>query len=87
MWMLVCRPVHAIQPRRRGQSTRPRTPLPSTPTGVRADPSVTDAIDAMNEVPAADGGSRVSVQHVGPVNERAPGHDTLEISEFLRHVH
>ena len=52
-----------------------------------ADPSVADAIDAMNAVPTADGGPRVIVQTVGPVNGQAPGEDPLEIPEFLRRVH
>ena len=41
----------------------------------------------MNAVPTADGGPRVIVQHVGPVNGQAPGEDPLEIPEFLRRVH
>ena len=52
-----------------------------------ADPSVADAIDAMNAVPTADGGPRVIVQTVGPVNGRAPDSDPLDIPEFLRRVH
>ncbi len=52
-----------------------------------ADPSIADTIDAMNAVPTADGGPRVIVQHVGPVNGQAPGEDPLEIPEFLRRVH
>ena len=52
-----------------------------------ADPPVADAIDAMNAVPTADGGPRVIVQTVGPVNGQAPGEDPLEIPEFLRRVH
>ena len=54
---------------------------------VPAEPSIADAIDAMNAVPTADGGPRVIVQHVGPVNGRADGDDPLEIPEFLRRVH
>ena len=52
-----------------------------------ADPSVADATDAMNAVPTADGGPRVIVQTVGPVNGHEPGDDPLEIPEFLRRVH
>ena len=52
-----------------------------------ADPSVADAIDAMNAVPTADGGPRVVVQTVGPVNGEAPDSDPLDIPEFLRRVH
>ena len=60
-----------------------------------ADPLVADAIDAMNAVPTADGGPRVIVQTVAPVNghESLPrtgsgaGADPLEIPEFLRRVH
>ena len=52
-----------------------------------ADPSVEDAIDAMSAVPTADGGPRVIVQTVGPVNGHEAGDDPLEIPEFLRRVH
>ena len=52
-----------------------------------ADPSLADAIDAMNAVPTADGGPRVIVQTVGPVNGQAPDSDPLDIPEFLRRVH
>ena len=52
-----------------------------------ADPSLADAIDAMNAVPTADGGPRVIVQQVGPVNGREASADPLEIPEFLRRVH
>ena len=52
-----------------------------------ADPSVADAIDAMNAVPTADGGPRVIVQTVGPVNGQAPDSDPLDIPEFLRRIH
>ena len=52
-----------------------------------AEPSAADAIDAMNRVPTADGGPRVIVQTVGPVNGQAPDEDPLEIPEFLRRVH
>jgi len=52
-----------------------------------AEPSVADAIDAMNAVPTADGGPRVVVQTVGPVNGVEAGDDPLDIPEFLRRVH
>ena len=52
-----------------------------------ADPSVADAIDAMNAAPTADGGPRVIVQTVAPVNGHEAGGDPLEIPEFLRRVH
>ena len=60
-----------------------------------ADPSAADAIDAMNRVPTADGGPRVIVQTVGPVNDHetlppadtGAGDDPLDIPEFLRRVH
>ena len=52
-----------------------------------ADPSAADAIDAMNRVPTADGGPRVIVQTVGPLNGQVPDEDPLEIPEFLRRVH
>ena len=51
------------------------------------EPSVADAIDAVNAVPTADGGPRVIVQQVGPVNGSDAGDDPLEIPEFLRRVH
>ena len=41
----------------------------------------------MNAVPTADGGPRVIVQTVGPVNGHEAGDDALEIPEFLRRVH
>ena len=52
-----------------------------------SDPAIADAIDAMNAVPTADGGPRVIVQTVGPVNGHEAGDDPLEIPEFLRRVH
>ena len=52
-----------------------------------ADPSAADAVDAMNAVPTADGGPRVIVQQVGPVNGQVADEDPLEIPEFLRRVH
>ena len=50
-------------------------------------PTVAEAIDAMNAVPTADGGPRVVVQHVGPVDGHEPADDPLDIPEFLRRVH
>ena len=41
----------------------------------------------MNAVPTADGGPRVIVQTVAPVNGYEAGADPLEIPEFLRRVH
>ena len=52
-----------------------------------SDPCIADAIDAMNAVPTADGGPRVIVRQVGPVNRREAEKDPLEIPEFLRRVH
>ena len=52
-----------------------------------AAPSVADAIDAMNAVPTADGGPRVVVHTVGPVNSAEAGDEALDIPEFLRRVH
>ena len=52
-----------------------------------ADPTIAHAIDAMNAVPTADGGPRVIVQTVGPVNGHDAGDDLLDIPEFLRRVH
>ena len=45
---------------------------------------VSDAIDAMNAVPTADGGPRVIVHRPGPVNGHAAGDEALDIPEFLR---
>jgi len=52
-----------------------------------AEPSVADAIDAMNAVPTADGGPRVVVHTVGPVNGAEAKDEALDIPEFLRRVH
>ena len=52
-----------------------------------AEPSLADAIDAINAVPTADGGPRVVVQTVGPVNGAEAGDDALDVPEFLRRVH
>ena len=52
-----------------------------------AEPSIADAINAMNAVPTADGGPRVIVQQLGPVNGSDAAGDALEIPEFLRRVH
>ena len=52
-----------------------------------AEPSLADAIDAMNAVPTADGGPRVVVQTVGPVNGAEAGDEALDVPEFLRRVH
>ena len=52
-----------------------------------AEPAVADAIDAMNAVPTADGGPRVVVQTVGPVNGAEAGDEALDIPEFLHRVH
>ena len=52
-----------------------------------AEPPVADAIDAMNAVPTADGGPRVVVHTVGPVNGAEAGDEALDIPEFLRRVH
>ena len=52
-----------------------------------AEPSVADAIDAMNAVPTADGGPRVVVQTVGAANGAEAGDEALDIPEFLRRVH
>ena len=54
---------------------------------VPAEPSIAEAIDAMNRAPTADGGPRVIVQTVGPVDGQAPDSDPLDIPEFLRRVH
>ncbi len=60
---------------------------------VPAEPSIAEVIDAMNRVPTADGGPRVIVQNVGPVNgsddppPAGAGGDMPEVPEFLRRVH
>ena len=51
-----------------------------------ADPSIADAIDAMNALPTADGGPRVIVRRVGPVNGGDAGNNALKIPGFLRRV-
>ena len=54
---------------------------------VPAEPTVAEAIDAMNRVPTADGGRRVIVQTVGPVDGTGAGDEAPEVPEFLRGVH
>ena len=60
---------------------------------VPAEPAVAEAIDAMNRVPTADGGPRVTVRTVGPVNggddpsPEGTADDMPEVPEFLRRVH
>ena len=60
---------------------------------VPAEPSIAEVIDAMNRAPTADGGPRVIVQTVGPVNgsddppPAGAGGDMPEVPEFLRRVH
>ncbi|MDE0171935.1 MAG: ParB N-terminal domain-containing protein [Defluviicoccus sp.] len=56
----------------------------SVPPAEETAPSISDAIDAMNAVPTADGGPRVIVHHVGAANGHADMDDALEIPEFLR---
>ena len=56
----------------------------SVPPAEQTVPSVSDAIDAMNAVPTADGGPRVIVHQVGAANGRADMDEALEIPEFLR---
>ena len=50
------------------------------------EPSIADAIDAMNAVPTADGGPRAIVHGVGAANGHDAPPDPLEIPEFLRRV-
>ena len=56
------------------------------PEDGQPEPSIADAIDAMNAVPTADGGPRVIVHGVGAVNGHDAPPDPLEIPEFLRRV-
>ena len=56
----------------------------SVPPAEETAPSVSDAIDAMNAVPTADGGPRVMVHHVGAANGHADMDETLDIPAFLR---
>lgn len=49
-----------------------------------AEPSLAEAIDAMNRVPTADGGPRVVVQTPGSVNGHEAGDEASEVPEFLR---
>ena len=57
------------------------------PGEVPAEPTVAEAIDAMNRVPTADGGPRVIVQTAGPVDGTGAGGEAPEVPEFLRGVH
>ena len=50
------------------------------------EPSVADAVDAINAVPAAAGGPRAVVHGVGAANGHDAPPDPLEIPEFLRRV-
>jgi len=52
-----------------------------------AEPSIADAIDAMNAVPTADGGPRVVVRSVGPVHGTGAGTAAPDLPAFLRRVH
>ena len=78
---------HAVSARAEGEAS----PEPANGQGEGeaspAEPAIADAVDAMNAVPTADGGPRVIVQTVGPVNGHEAGDDPLEIPEFLRRVH
>ena len=56
------------------------------PEDERPEPSIADAIDAINAVPTADGGPRVIVHGAGAVNGHDAPPDPLEIPEFLRRV-
>ena len=56
----------------------------SVPLAGEPAPSVSDAIDAMNAVPTADGGPRVIVHQAGAANGHADMEEALEIPEFLR---
>ena len=56
----------------------------SIPPAEEPAPSVSDAIDAMNAVPTADGGPRVIVHHAGAANGHADMDEALEIPAFLR---
>ncbi len=62
-------------------------PAPANGSGGNRDnpagPSIADAIDAINRVPAADDGPRVVVHRVGPVDGED---DPLEIPAFLRRI-
>ena len=54
------------------------------PPAEDANPSVSDAIDAINAVPTADGGPRVIVHHAGAANGHADMDEALDIPAFLR---
>ena len=61
-------------------------PNADEPGDGRPEPSIADAIDAMNAVPTADGGPRVIVHGVGAANGHDAPPDPMEIPEFLRRV-
>ena len=50
------------------------------------EPSIGDAIDAMNALPTADGGPRVIVHGVGAADSHEAPPDPMDIPEFLRRV-
>ena len=56
------------------------------PEDGQPEPSIADAIDAMNAVPTADGGPRVIVHGVGAANGHDAPPDPMDIPEFLRRV-
>ena len=78
---------HAAPVHPEGEAGPERTNAARAGEGRPAEPSIADAIDAMNAVPTADGGPRVVVQTVGPVNGSEAGDEALDIPEFLRRVH
>ena len=61
-------------------------PNADEPGDGQPEPSIADAIDAMNAVPTADGGPRVIVHGVGAANGHDAPPDPMEIPEFLRRV-
>ncbi len=56
------------------------------PGNGQPEPSVADAVDAINAVPTADGGPRAIVHGAGAANGHDAPPDPLEIPEFLRRV-
>ena len=77
----------APEPDEVGTGTDPETANHGDgPEDGRSEPSIADAIDAMNAVPTADGGPRVIVHGVGAANGHDAPPDPLEIPEFLRRV-
>ena len=80
-----CAPSFSSPPLLAGAAPAPG-PNVDEPGDGQPEPSIADAIDAMNAVPTADGGPRVIVHGVGAANGHDAPPDSMEIPEFLRRV-